>query len=266
MENIFTDGLLDFGLPAVIDLILVTGLFVFLYRALKNTIAINILIGMIVMIALRSVAEAIHLKVFSWILQMVSDVWLIAFIILFQPEIRKLLTIVMRSSLFNRFVKQDINEKLDEVIEAVKIMSDQHTGALIVFSKSQDVQMTIDHGVQIKSEISKELILAIFNTKSPLHDGAIIIDNQMITSAKCILPLSNQKRYGDKILGTRHRAGLGLSEKIDAVVLIISEETKAISIAFSGELTFDIPKENIRKVLLDKFDISKQRIFSDEAE
>jgi diadenylate cyclase len=248
------------------DIAIVTGFFVFLYRALKNTIALNILIGMIVVIALKFVAETIQLKVTGWILSMIGDVWLVAFIVLFHPEIRKMLTIALRSSFFDRFVKQELSEKLDEIVDAVKQMSDSHTGALLVFSQNQNVQMTVDTGVPLKSEISKELILSIFNTKSPLHDGAVIIDNQMITAAKCILPLSNQKRYGSKILGTRHRAALGLSEQIDAVILIVSEETKAISIAYSGELTFDIPQDNLELVLMEKLNMNKQQTFNEDEE
>jgi diadenylate cyclase len=266
MFDIFNSGLLKFGLIDFIDIVMVTGFFIFLYRALRNTIALNILIGMIVVIALKFIAETIQLKVTSWILSMIGDVWLVGFIVLFHPEVRKMLTIAMRSSFFTRFVKQELNEKLDEIIVAVKAMSDTHTGALIVFSQNQNVQMTVDTGLQLKSEISKELILSIFNTKSPLHDGAVIIENQMILAAKCILPLSNQKRYGNKILGTRHRAALGLSEQIDAVILIVSEETKAISIAYSGELTFDIPKDNLEKILLEKLNMYKQKTFLDDEE
>lgn len=259
MLDFLNSGFLSLSLLDFVDIALVSGFFVFLYRALKNTIALNILLGMIVIIALKFIANTIQLTVTGWILEMISDVWLVAFIVLFHPEIRKMITIAMRSSFFNRFVKQALIKKLDEIVEAVKELSRSHTGALIVFAQSQNVQMTVDTGVPLSSTISKELLLSIFNTKSPLHDGAVIIDNQVITAAKCILPLSNQKRYGNKILGTRHRAALGLSEQVDAVILIVSEETKAVSIAYSGELTFDIPLENLEKVLTDKLEINRTK-------
>jgi diadenylate cyclase len=255
MLDFLNSGFLNVTLLDVVDIAVVSGFFIFLYRALKNTIALNILLGMIVIIALKFIANTIQLTVTGWILDMVSDVWLVAFIVLFHPEIRKMITIAMRSSFFNRFVKQDVTKKIDEVIEAVLQLSKSHTGALIVFAQSQNVQMTVDTGVPLMSQISKELIMSIFNTKSPLHDGAVIIENQMMTAAKCILPLSNQKRYGSKILGTRHRAALGLSEQVDAVILIVSEETKAISIAYSGELTFDIPPANLERVLTEKLEM-----------
>jgi len=250
--ELFKIGFISVGLIDLFDVGIVSILFFFLYRALKNTIALQILIGMIVLIALASITETMSLQTTNWLLNKVTEVWLLAFVILFQPEIRKMLLIVTRNPLLNRIVRQNIFNKLDDVVDAVTTMSDSHIGALIVFTQSQNVQMTVDTGVSLQSTISKELLLALFNPRSPLHDGAVIIDNNVIVAAKCILPLSQQKRYGTKILGTRHRAALGLSEQIDSIVLIVSEETRAISIAQSGELMFNIPKENLKEVLKEK--------------
>jgi diadenylate cyclase len=120
-----------------------------------------------------------------------------------------------------------------------------------VFPQTQSVSIsTIDAGLPINAIATKELLLSIFNTKSPLHDGAVIVDNNLqITTARCILPLSSVRQIGNRLLGTRHRAGLGLTEKIDAVVLIISEETGAISIANQGKLEMRIPYELIEDKL-----------------
>ncbi|MFW5662149.1 MAG: diadenylate cyclase, partial [Bacteroidota bacterium] len=137
----------------------------------------------------------------------------------------------------------------DEVIDAVHEMSEKHIGALIVFPRSQNVQMTIDTGIPLQATVSKELLLSIFNTKSPLHDGAVIVDEQMIVAARCILPLSNITKSGGRNLGTRHRAALGLSEQIDTIVLIVSEETGSISIAESGNLMLNIPVEQLPSTL-----------------
>jgi len=152
------------------------------------------------------------------------------------------------------FVKKRVNYDTDEIVEAAILMSKQHTGALIVFPQTQDVSMSsIDGGVAIDAMVSKELILSIFNTKSPLHDGAIIINHKMIiTTARCILPLSTTRQIGSKLLGTRHRAGLGLTEKIDAVVLIVSEETGNISIAQNGMLDTTITQTNLKEKLNNK--------------
>ena len=137
-------------------------------------------------------------------------------------------------------MKKNISQSLNDIVEAVKELSDRHVGALIVFPRSQNIKMTIDTGVPIQALVSSELLLSVFNPKSPLHDGAVIIENDMITAAKCVLPLSNMSRSDLGNLGTRHRAALGLSEQSDAVIVIISEETGSISIAREGHLTQQI--------------------------
>jgi diadenylate cyclase len=194
----------------------------------------------------------------NWILKTIKDIWLLAFIILFQPELRRLLLRITRSQLFTIFTKSKINEALSEVVSAAVELSEKHIGALIVFTRSQNVQMTIETGIPMQAIVSKELIISIFNTKSPLHDGAVIIDEDTIISARCVLPLSNITKYEGRNLGTRHRAGLGLSEQIDVVVLIVSEETGSISVAESGQLILNIQKDRLNIVLND-FLSSKQK-------
>lgn len=252
MDSLFHIGFLSVTIFDILDILLVTLLCFMMYKALKNTIAIQILFGMIVIIALTFVSGTLNLKTTNWILKTVLNIWLLSFVILFQPEIRKMLLMVTRYKFLNLFVKSELGGSLDEIIEAVRDMASRHIGALIVISRKQNVQMTVETGVLLQSVISKELLLSIFNTKSPLHDGAVIIDNNLIVAAKCILPLSNQIRHQKKVLGTRHRAGLGLSEKLDAVIIIISEETGAISLAQHGELIYNIPSDKIQTVLNNK--------------
>jgi diadenylate cyclase len=112
--------------------------------------------------------------------------------------------------------------------------------------------MTVDTGIPLQSMVSKELLLSIFNTKSPLHDGAVIIDNNMIVAARCVLPLSSQTKFGNKNLGTRHRAALGLSEQADTIVLVVSEETGGISISESGDMTLNIQHDEIGEILTNR--------------
>jgi diadenylate cyclase len=234
------------------DIIIVALIIYWIYRALKNTVAVQILFGMVIIIGLQFITEAVNFKSLNWILRTISDIWLIAFIILFQPELRKLLMIIVRSPIFRVFVKPKISETVDEVIEAAIEMSEKHIGALIVFTRSQNVQMTVDTGIPLQSMVSKELLLSIFNTKSPLHDGAVIIDNNMIVAARCVLPLSSQTKFGNKNLGTRHRAALGLSEQADTIVLVVSEETGGISISESGDMTLNIQHDEIGEILTNR--------------
>jgi diadenylate cyclase len=252
MIDLFKIGFLSISLIDIIDISIVSVLFFFIYRALRGTVAVQVLIIMILLIIASFITEAINLKVVSWIIKTISGVWLIAYIVLFQPEIRRLLMMATRSHFFRLFVKSKISATVDEVVHAVNDLSALHIGALIIFPRSQNVEMTVEKGVELQAVVSKELILSIFNTKSPLHDGAIIIENDLIAYAKSILPLSTATQIGQKILGTRHRAGLGLSEQVDAIVLIVSEETGGVSIADEGEITFNIPKDLLRDILIEK--------------
>ena len=258
MFELFKIGFLTVTIIDVIDILIVAGLILWLYKALKNTIAVQILFGMVIIIGLTFFTEAINLKSLNWILKTISDVWLLTFVILFQPELRRLLLIITHSKLFKLFTKSKISETIDEVCEAAIELSANHTGALIVFTRSQNVQMNVDKGIPLQAVVTKELIHSIFNTKSALHDGAVVVENQLLIAARCVLPLSSVTNYGGRNLGTRHRAALGLSEQIDALVLIVSEETGTLSLADSGNLTLNIPKDKLLEILNKRLSITKQ--------
>jgi diadenylate cyclase len=264
MNDLFDIGFIPIGIADFIDIAIVTAIFYWIYKYLKDTVAIQILFGMIILLALSFFTEAIKLDSLHWILDTISKIWLIAFVVLFQPELRRLMLLITRNPLFRMFVKSKFSETIDEVIEAVSEMSAKHIGALIVFTRSQNVEMTVDTGIPLQAVVSQELLLSIFNTKSPLHDGAVIIQNQMAVAARCVLPLSSVTRYEGKNLGTRHRAALGLSNQVDAVILIVSEETGAVSIAEGGKLTLGIPKEQQPSVLRER--LTKERKSSDYQE
>jgi diadenylate cyclase len=257
MVDIFEIGFFSFTLIDVFDILIVTALFYYIYKYLKDTVAVQILFGMIIILALSFFTEATNLKSINWILKTISEIWLIAFVILFQPELRRLMLMITRNPLFRIFLKSKFSETIDEVIEATSELSSKHIGALIVFTRSQNVEMTVDTGIPLQAIVSQELLLSIFNTKSPLHDGAVIIQNQMALAARCVLPLSGVTKYEGRNLGTRHRAALGLSTQVDAVILIVSEETGAVSIAEGGKLTLGIPKEQQPSVLRDR--LTKER-------
>lgn len=259
MFELFKIGFLSFTFIDFIDIMLVSVAFYWLYRALKNTIAVQILFGLVILIGLSFITEAVNFKSINWILRTISDVWLVAFIILFQPELRRLLLMITQGPIFKFFGRANISQTIDGVVYSAIEMSERHIGALMVFTRSQNVEMSIDTGIPLSAKVSKELILSIFNTKSPLHDGAVIIDNQMIVAARCVLPLSHVTKYENKNLGTRHRAALGLSEQIDAVILVVSEETGSISIAQNAKLHLNIPKEELLKVLNNKLNPKKDK-------
>jgi len=262
MLEIFKIGFLNVTIIDLIDIGIISILVFWIYRALRGTVAVQILFGLMILIGLQFITEAISLKSLNWILRTLTDIWLLAFIILFQPELRRLLTMLTRSPIFKMFVKSRIIQTIDIVVDSAIYFSEKHIGALIVFTRSQNVEITVDTGIPLHAVVSQELLASIFNTKSPLHDGAVVIESQVIIAARCVLPLSTVTKFGNKNLGTRHRAGLGLSEQLDVVVLIVSEETGALSIADGGLLELDIKKENLHKVLSAK--LSEREIHTEK--
>lgn len=245
MIELFHIGFLSFTLLDAIDIIIVTALIAWLYSALRDTAAIQVLFVLLFVIISRFVAEALNFKSLYWLLKTITDVWLLGFIIIFQPELRRLLFAVSRTRFFKLIVQSNLSDILDETVDAARELSEKHTGALIVFTKSQSIKVTIETGIAMQAVVSKELLSSIFNPRSPLHDGAVIIENSQILAARCVLPLSAETKFNEKNLGTRHRAGLGISEQADAVVLIVSEETGWISIAYDGKLVMDVSPRDL---------------------
>ncbi len=247
--ELFRIGFLSVTFIDLIDIALVAFIFYWIYKAMKDTVAVQILFGLVVLIGLQFITEAINLSSINWILETIQDIWILAFIILFQPELRKMLLLITRTPFFMFFMNTKVSESLDVIHEAVVEMSEKHIGALIVFPRTQTVKMTIDTGIPLQATLSTELLLSIFSTKSPLHDGAIVVDGNIIAAARCVLPLSAETKHNGRNLGTRHRAALGLTEQIDAIVLIVSEETGWISIADSGKLVMNVKKTELIKVM-----------------
>ena len=238
---------------SIIDLIDVTLIAIFLYvvyRSLRDTVAVQVLILLAILLGLGFATEAANLKTMNWILRRIADVGLIAFVVLFQPELRRVLLLLTQSRIFRVFVRTSNSDTIDDVVDAVTEMSTKHVGALVVFSRAEHLRVTVETGISLQAEVSSDLLLSIFNPRSPLHDGAVVIDGRTVTAARCVLPLSHEQRIRGRNLGTRHRAGLGITEQADAVAVIVSEETGSISIAFQGELTMNVTHDDLKKTLL----------------
>lgn len=252
MFEIFKIGFISITFLDVLDLFILFAIFYWLYNLLKDTVAIQILFGLVVLILLTFVSEMINLRSINWLLKAIMGVWLLAFIILFQPELRRVLLKISNLPVLRFFLRTNLTQTIDEVIAAINEMTENHIGGLIVFVRSQNIEINVDPGIQINARVSKELLLSIFNPKSPLHDGAVLIEGSNILYAKCTLPLSTTTKIENRLLGTRHRAALGLSEQTDALVLVVSEETGGISIAEKGKIYFNIPKSKIESILSEK--------------
>lgn len=257
--ELFRIGFLSVGLADIIDVALVSFIFYRLYVAMRGTIAVQIFVGLLFILAFSFVAQATNLKAMSWILKTLTDIWVIAFIILFQPELRRLLVLVTRSPIVRVFLKMNVDESIDEVVGAVTELSKKKFGALIVFVRATGIRMHAESGTKMEALVSRSLLLSVFNPRSPLHDGAVVIKDRLIEAARCTLPLSSITTWEGQLLGTRHRAGLGISEQADVIVVIVSEETGTVSIAENGALVRGLTPAVLRKELKSRLSVETDR-------
>lgn len=231
----------------VVDIIIVSIILYNLFIIIKETRAIQMLQGLLIILFLVVISRILDLYLLSWLLTGLTAIWIIAFVIVFQPELRRALVELGQNRLFKYIFKEHV-QLYREIKEAAEILCKKKTGALIVIEREVNLKSFIETGIKLDSETSSELLISIFNPKSPLHDGAVIIREGRIAAAACILPLS-QKEDIDKKYGMRHRAAIGISEESDAVTIIVSEERKTVSLAINGKITPDIDSETLLEIL-----------------
>ena len=245
--DVFTIGFITVTWVDIIDVLLVSFLFYRLYIAMRGTIAAQVFLGLMLVIVGSIVARAVDMKALSWILKTLTDIWVIALIVLFQPELRRLLLYLGRNPIVKFFIRTDVNEYADIIVRAFEELRLRHEGALIIIIRTTDIKLFVDTGLPIHAHISKELLVTIFNKRSPLHDGAVVIKDRYIEAARCTLPLSGVESIGEKMLGTRHRAALGISEQADVVALVLSEESGEFAFAKSGKLSLNLSSDELRQ-------------------
>ncbi|MBN1300287.1 MAG: diadenylate cyclase CdaA [Melioribacteraceae bacterium] len=259
MFDLFKIGFLTVSFFDILDIFLVTFLIYKLYTVIRGTIAAQIFIGLIIVLLLSFLAQAADLKALGWLLKLITDIWVIAFIILFQPEIRRVLVMLGTSPLGRLFLRGGGYNLADLLTEtAFELAQNQH-GALIVIVRSAGIKGVVETGEIINSRVNKNLLRSIFFPRSPLHDGAVIIKGNVIEAARCTLPLSQITSFEGTPLGMRHRAGLGISETADVISLIVSEETGGISIADKGKIIRGLSKETLRNYLLKNTKITREK-------
>ena len=222
----------------ILDVTILSFLLYKSYKFLVKTQAMQLVRGAGYLALVYGISLLLNLTTLEWILNSLAPVLLTAVAIVFQPELRKIIMRLGQTELFRPNAKPSLGH-LEAVITAAEILSQQKRGMLVVFPRKINLRHIIDTGTRLNADISSSLIVAIFEFDGPLHDGAMVIQHGRIISAGCFLPLSEQQDI-KKNFGTRHRASLGMSEQSDAVVLVVSEETGAISIAFDGKLYYDL--------------------------
>lgn len=250
----------------VIDVLLVALLLFSLYQLLKGTAAVNIFLGILAIFVIWRLVKTLQMDLLSDLLGAFTSVGFIAFIIVFQPEIRKFLLAVGSPGFLNknRFISffsrnhlQDSNlADIDPVVQACHRMSHSSTGALIVIAHKNDLTEFKETGLAVDAIISDQLIESIFYKNNPMHDGAVIISENKIAAARCILPVSSNMDLPPE-LGLRHRAAIGITEKNDSVAIIVSEQTGRISYCRNGELSLDIKASGLKTMLTEDFSVKR---------
>jgi diadenylate cyclase len=256
----FDFSFVKIGVFDVLDVLLVAFIVYQLYNLIRGTIAANIFIGLITIYLLYMVVNALHMQLLTGILGKFVDVGIIAIIIVFQQEVRRFLLLVGKNASLQRnkawwkyfFGKAEAEKnnyaRIKPIIDACKTMKQTRTGALIVFAKYYDEQFYQNSCEVLDAKISKRMLETIFQKNSPLHDGAVVISENKIKSASCILPVTEKADLPAQF-GLRHRAGIGVTEANDATAIIVSEETGEISYAKQGRIKMDISFAELEKLL-----------------
>jgi diadenylate cyclase len=238
---------------AVLDIFIVAFIIYHILIFIKGTRAVQMAVGLGLIIAFFYLARWIQLGTVTWMLTNVVPYFVFAIIVIFQQEIRRALARFGQAPLFAGFSSINRNEFYDEIILAVTTLATNQTGALIVVERDIGLKTYIESGIALDAALSYDLLVTIFNPSVPLHDGAVIVQNGRIAAAACFLPLTVKPRLS-KELGTRHRAAIGVTEETDAVAIIVSEETAAISFAHDGEMERYLDPDTLRQRLRDAFE------------
>ncbi len=245
-------GFLEFHYWDILDIAIVSYIFYKMIIIIRDTKAIPLLMGLLVVVFVTFITNLMQLSALMWIVDTFKTIWVIAFLIIFQPEIRRALAKAGQSKWFKFIYKAEKNKTYDILINAIYNLSKKKIGALIVMVKEAPLDSIIETGTPLNALINESLIETIFTPPTPLHDGAVVIKGDYIIAAGCILPIT-QNQFLDKSLGLRHRAALGISEESDAIAIVVSEETGNISLAVEGNLLRNITSDELKEYLITYF-------------
>lgn len=231
-----------------IEIFILAAMFYFVFRLFKDTRGAAILSGLIIVfVFLYAFTGLSHLDVLNWLLSKLMLYISLAIVVIFQPEIRRVLARLGRQPWRNSGITAQKN-LVEPIMQAVRVLSKRKIGALIAIEREIGTRTIQDTGTKMNSTVSAELLATIFFPHTPLHDGGVIISSDRICAAGCLFPLS-QKEELSRTLGTRHRAAIGLTEETDAIVIVVSEETGAISMAYNGKLRRGLEEDRLRRML-----------------
>ncbi len=259
MVFLFKIGFLEVTWVDFVDIALVSILLYQVYKLIRGSIAVNIFLGILALYLIYLVVLAAQMELLSKILGQFMGVGVLAMIILFQPEIRKFLLVIGRSTEFRENIFKAVSNwrhqyhddfDIHQIIETAKTLKASKTGALIVFSRDVELKFYVETGDALDAEVNKRLLLSIFNKNSPLHDGAVIIYKGRVKAARCVLPVSENDHLPPHF-GLRHRAAVGMSENTDTLVMAVSEETGRLILARNGKYLRGLKLKQIEHRILD---------------
>lgn len=242
----------------VIDILIVSAIIYKGILIIKGTKAAHMLSGIGVLFLTLVFSKYLGFYTIDWIIQSLWAQIVLALIILFQPEIRKTLAQMGKARFLPSFASAEELRSLEEIVKGAIALSNRKIGALIVIEKETSLKDFIEMGIQLDARVTKELLLSIFHPTSPIHDGAIIIRGNRVIAAGCFLPLTLSSDIS-KTFGTRHRAGIGLTEETDAVVIVVSEETGSITTAVGNKIDKNVDMGSLRDFLTENFFTPKEK-------
>ncbi len=234
-----------------------------LFVYIKDSGMVQALKGLVILVVFFFIAQALELKTIQWILSHIFQISIIGFLIIFQPELRRGLTRIGQSPLFKLFLKEE--RLVDEIVNAVISMSKNKIGALVAIEREIGLKPYIESGIAVDGVLTSELLTTLFMPNTPFHDGGVVIQGGRVVAAACLFPLSQSQKLS-KTLGTRHRAGLGLSEETDALVIVVSEETGLMTLASQGKITRGVSEEYLKQQLSELYQPQKTKKQSREKE
>ncbi|PLX18131.1 MAG: TIGR00159 family protein [Candidatus Muiribacterium halophilum] len=232
-----------------LDILLVGAAVYYFLLFIKDTRAFQIFLGMLVIVIPSIMANILELNTLQWIVSNIIPIGILAFVVIFQPELRKVFERIGRRTAFGKKLLniEEISKLIDQIVISSRLLAKQGLGALIVLQRDTGLKEFIDSGIKVQATYSKELALTIFQKSSALHDGAIILNGNIVEAASCFLPLT-ENHFIDKKYGTRHRAAIGITEQSDAIVIVVSEERKVISVVKEGEIN-EVSEKILKKIL-----------------
>jgi len=236
----------------VLDILLVSVIVYRLLLFIKGTKAAQMLIGLGLLLGASLLSRYLELYTLDWLIQSFWSQAVIALIIVFQPEIRRALAQMGEAQFLQTFTSAEELKSLEEIVRATIALANRKIGALMVIERDTSLKDFVEIGTPLDAKVSKELLISIFHPASPIHDGAVVIKGNRVVAAGCFLPITLSPEVS-KAMGTRHRAGLGLAEETDAVVIVVSEETGIISLAIGGKVETNLDMARLRNVLTDLF-------------